>query len=59
VVNQGRSQFKGTKAEIDLKRGVSRLLAGSSGDGRVHTVIQPKKNSSGDAAPVTPGTTTQ
>lgn len=59
VVNQGRSQFKGTKAEIDLKRGISRLLAGSSGDGRVHTIIQPKKSSSGGATPVTPGATTQ
>ncbi len=46
VVTQGRSQFKGSKAEIDLKRGVSRLLAGASGDGRVHTTIQPKKSSS-------------
>ena len=58
VVNQGRSQFKGTKAEIDLKRGVSRLLAGSSGDGRVHTTIQPKKNSSGAETPADSGTTT-
>lgn len=55
VVNQGRSQFKGMKAEIDLKRGVSRLLAGSSGDGRVHTIIQPKKSSSGTAAPAGQG----
>lgn len=56
VVTQGRSQFKGSKAEIDLKRGVSRLLAGGSGDGRVHTIIQSKKASSGAAAPNTQAT---
>jgi lipopolysaccharide export system protein LptA len=50
VLTQGRSEFRGARAEIDMKKGVSRLLP-SPGQ-RVHTTIQPKnQNANPPAAP--------
>ena len=45
VLTQGRSTFKGARAEVDMNKGISRLMP-APGE-RVHTIIQPKQKSTG------------
>jgi lipopolysaccharide export system protein LptA len=50
VLTQGRSEFRGARAEIDMKKGISRLLPAPGQ--RVHTTIQPKnQNANPSGAP--------
>jgi len=52
VLMQNKNVFKGERAEIDMDKGISRLLA-SPGQ-RVRTTIQPKQNSNqGSSVPAT------
>jgi lipopolysaccharide export system protein LptA len=49
VLTQGRSEFRGARAELDMKKGISRLMPAPGQ--RVHTTIQPKQNASPSATP--------
>jgi lipopolysaccharide export system protein LptA len=50
VLTQNKNVFRGERAEIDMAKGISRLLP--SPDQRVRTTIQPKQNSNqGSAVP--------
>lgn len=44
VLTQNKNVFRGARAEIDMAKGISRLLPGEGQ--RVRTTIQPKRNSS-------------
>lgn len=57
VVTQNKNVFRGARAEIDMAKGISRLLP-SPGE-RVRTTIQPKQNSSqGSSVPAGSGSGT-
>jgi lipopolysaccharide export system protein LptA len=65
VLNQGRSQFQGARAELDMNKGISRLLPAPGQ--RVRTTIQPKQQNaapqgsgipSGTSGEIALGTTT-
>ncbi len=45
-ITQGRNQLNGQRAEVNLRTGVSRLLAGQGGDGRVKGIFVPQEGSS-------------
>ncbi|HVT51179.1 MAG TPA: LptA/OstA family protein [Dongiaceae bacterium] len=51
VLTQGRSTFQGARAELDMNKGISRLMPAPGQ--RVHTIIQPKnqQNAKPGAAP--------
>jgi lipopolysaccharide export system protein LptA len=49
VLTQGRSEFHGARAELDMNKGISRLLPAPGQ--RVRTVIQPKQQAKPSAAP--------
>jgi lipopolysaccharide export system protein LptA len=51
VLVQGRSTFQGARGEIDMNKGVSRLLPAPGQ--RVRTVIQPKNSDQNTGAPAT------
>jgi lipopolysaccharide export system protein LptA len=55
VLTQNRNVFKGERAEIDMDKGISRLLPAPGQ--RVRTVIQPKQNGSSGSAPAGSGNT--
>lgn len=44
-ITQGRNQLNGQRAEVNLRTGVSRLLAGKGGDGRVKGIFVPQEGS--------------
>ena len=46
-LTRGENQLSGGRAEVDMKNGVSRLLADSSGGGRVRGLFIPKSKDSG------------
>jgi lipopolysaccharide export system protein LptA len=53
VLTQNKNVFRGNRAEIDMAKGISRLLP-SPGE-RVRTTIQPKqKSSEGSSVPAGP-----
>ena len=52
VIYDDGNRYEGGKAELDLKRDISRILADGTSDGRVHTVIKPKEESATEATPV-------
>ena len=54
VLVQGRSTFQGARGEIDMNKGVSRLLPAPGQ--RVRTVIQPKNSNQNSGAPATSAT---
>jgi lipopolysaccharide export system protein LptA len=58
VLTQNKNVFRGARAEIDMAKGISRLLPG---DGqRVRTTIQPKqKSNQGSEVPAAPSTSVQ
>ena len=57
VVTQNKNVFRGARAEIDMAKGISRLLP-APGE-RVRTTIQPKQNSNqGSSVPAGPTTST-
>jgi len=57
VLTQNKNVFRGARAEIDMAKGISRLLP-SPGE-RVRTTIQPKqKSNQGSSVPATPTTST-
>ena len=58
VLTQNKNVFRGARAEIDMAKGISRLLPG---DGqRVRTTIQPKqKSNQGSEVPAAPSTSAQ
>ena len=58
VLTQNKNVFRGARAEIDMAKGISRLLPG---DGqRVRTTIQPKqKSNQGSEVPAAPSTDAQ
>lgn len=45
-ITQGRNQLNGRRAEVNLRTGVSRLLAGKGGDGRVKGIFVPQEGRS-------------
>jgi lipopolysaccharide export system protein LptA len=45
-ITQGKNQLNGQRAEVNLRTGVSRLLAGTGGDGRVKGIFVPQEGSS-------------
>lgn len=45
-ITQGRNQLNGQRAEVNLRTGVSRLLAGKGGDGRVKGIFVPQEGRS-------------
>lgn len=45
-ITQGKNQLNGQRAEVNLRTGVSRLLAGKGGDGRVKGIFVPQEGSS-------------
>jgi lipopolysaccharide export system protein LptA len=47
VLTQGRSEFKGARAELDMNKGISKLLPAPGQ--RVHTTIQPKQQNANPA----------
>jgi lipopolysaccharide export system protein LptA len=49
VLTQGRSVFQGARAELDMNKGISKLLPAPGQ--RVHTTIQPKQKANPGAAP--------
>lgn len=49
-VTQGKNQLNGQRAEVNMKTGVSRLLAGKAGDGRVRGLFVPDENSRGSTS---------
>lgn len=51
VIHSKENRYTGGRAELDLKNDISRLLP--AGGQRVHTVIKPKKNDSGDTGETT------
>jgi lipopolysaccharide export system protein LptA len=58
VLNQNKNVFRGARAEIDMAKGISRLLPGEGQ--RVRTTIQPKqKSNQGSEAPAAPSTGAQ
>ena len=58
VITQNKNVFRGARAEIDMAKGISRLLP-APGE-RVRTTIQPKqKSNQGSEAPAAPSTNTQ
>ena len=44
-ITQGKNQLNGQRAEVNLRTGVSRLLAGQGGDGRVKGIFVPQEGS--------------
>ncbi len=46
-LTRGENQLNGDRAEVDLKNGVSRLLANTSGGGRVRGLFVPGNNDGG------------
>ncbi|WP_395021471.1 LptA/OstA family protein [Dongia sp.] len=57
VLTQNKNVFRGARAEIDMAKGISRLLPGEGQ--RVRTTIQPKQNSNqGSEAPASSGNDT-
>lgn len=45
-ITQGKNQLNGQRAEVNLRTGVSRLLAGTGGSGRVKGIFVPQEGSS-------------
>ncbi len=50
IIHDDGNRYEGGKAELDLKKDISRILAEGTSDGRVHTVIKPKEE---EASPAT------
>jgi lipopolysaccharide export system protein LptA len=48
-ITRGQNQLNGTRAEVNLKTGISRLLPGRSG--QVHGLIVPEQSSSAGQKP--------
>ncbi|WP_232314886.1 LptA/OstA family protein [Oceanibaculum pacificum] len=44
-ITQGKNQLNGQRAEVNMRTGVSRLLAGKGGDGRVRGLFVPQEGS--------------
>jgi lipopolysaccharide export system protein LptA len=58
VLTQNKNVFRGARAEIDMAKGISRLLPGEGQ--RVRTTIQPKqKSNQGSEAPAAPSTSAE
>jgi len=58
VLTQNKNVFRGARAEIDMAKGISRLLPGEGQ--RVRSTIQPKqKSNQGSEAPTAPSTSAQ
>jgi lipopolysaccharide export system protein LptA len=51
IIYDDGNRYEGGKAELDMKRDISRILADGTSDGRVHTVIKPKEETTPVAAP--------
>jgi len=56
IIYDNGNRYEGGKAELDMKKDVSRILADGTKDGRVHTVIKPKEE---ETAPATEPVVTQ
>ncbi|HTO80719.1 MAG TPA: LptA/OstA family protein [Methylomirabilota bacterium] len=52
-VTNGQNQFNGEHAEVDVKSGVSRLVGGSDGTGKVKSLIMPSSSSSSPSSSTT------